>query len=207
MMVIHVEVEPRRFEWKRPTERIEPKGLSSMSVSPAAAERFLNAPILENLAEEHRLALLGVLQESRYEPGTVLVEQGKVNERIWYLLDGEVTIQRSYPGRGIELVVSLPPFTVFGETSFFRGSPPIVSAIAKTPVWVLTLDRAAHARLRRDSIAASEAFALASVRVLAEQFDLLDRRVSDYLAEHPDGPAKSNEWAKFRDRLFVEQGL
>lgn len=206
-MVIHVEVEPRRSEWKGRTERIEPRGLKSMSVSPAAAERFLNASILEDIAAEHRLALLEVLQERRAEAGTVLVEQGKVNDCIWYLLEGEVSIQRSYPGRGIELVVNLPASTVFGESSFFRGSPPIVSAIAKSPVWVLTLDRASHARLRRDSIAAAEAFALASVRVLAEQFDLLDRRVSDYLAEHPDGPAKSNEWARFRDRLFVEQGL
>ena len=205
-MLIEVEVEPRRSEWKGRTERIEPRGLKSMSVSPAAAERFLNAPILEDVAVEHRLALLEVLQERRAAAGTVWSNKAKST-----ITSGICSTARwrscSYPERGVELVVNLPALTVFGETSFFRGSPPIVSATAKTPVWILTLNRAAHARLRRESLAAAEAFALASVRILAEQFDLLDRRVSDYLAQHPDGPAKANEWAKFRDRLFIEQGL
>ena len=37
-----------------------------------------------------------------------------------------------------------------------------------------------------------------------ERFDMLDKRVSDYLAGHGDEPPRATEWSSFRARLFEE---
>jgi hypothetical protein len=73
-----------------------------------------------------------------------------------------------------------------------------------TDIWSLTLYHPAHEQLRLENPRAAEALALAAVRVLAERFDLLDKRVSDYLAGHGDDPPRASEWSSFRARIFEE---
>ena len=77
----------------------------------------------------------------------------------------------------------------------------------ESDVWLLNLDHAAHERLRRIDLRAAEQLAVAAVRVLADHFDLLDHRISAYLAEHPDDHPKATEWSDFRARLFEESNL
>jgi hypothetical protein len=104
----------------------------------------------------------------------------------------------------VETVTNLAAPTMFGLTSFFRPTPPSVSVRATTDAWLLNIDQAAHDLLRRVDLRAAEQLAVAAVRVLAEHFELLDRRISDYLAEHPDDHPKVTEWSDFRARLFEE---
>jgi len=176
-------------------------------VTPAAAERFLAAPLLAEVDAESRLAVLAVLAERREPAGAVLLAQGEANDHISFLIEGTAAVLRTYPEGRVETVATLAAPSVFGETSFFRDSPPIVTVRAVSAAWLLTLDHPAHERLRRESPRAAEALAVAGVRVLAERFDLLDRRVSDFLTRNPEGPAKANEWARFRARLFEEPNL
>lgn len=175
-------------------------------VSTAAAERFQAAPWLSDLEPSARRALLKVVREGRAEAGAVLLVEGQPNDRLTFLIEGTAEIVRKYPEHGEELVATLTAPAPFGETSFFRSRPPIVTVRARTPVWFLTLDREAYAALRRDDPRAAEPFALAIVRVLAERFDLLDRRVSEFLAEHAADPPRASEWAALRARLFEEPG-
>jgi hypothetical protein len=64
------------------------------------------------------------------------------------------------------------------------------------------MDHPGHDRLRLENLKAAEELALAAVRVLAERFDMLDKRISDYMAQHPDGHPRATEWSNFRARLF-----
>jgi len=176
-------------------------------VTPAAAERFLSAPLLAEVDKASRLAVLNVLAERRCPAGAILLEQGQPNDHISFLIEGSASITRVYPEGHAETVATLSAPSVFGETSFFRPVAPIVAVRSTTPVWLLTLDHPAHDRLRIEAPRAAEELALAAVRVLAERFDMLDKRVSDYLSQHPEGPAKANEWARFRARLFEESNL
>lgn len=173
-------------------------------VSTAAAERFQAAPWLSNLDSSARLALLKVLREGRAEAGAILLAEGQLNNQITFLIEGTAQIVRLYADRTEELVATLTAPTSFGETSFFRSRPSIVSVRAVTPVWFLELDREAYATLRRESQQAAEQFALVTVHVLAERFDLLDRRVSDLLAERAADVPRTSEWAAFRTRLFED---
>lgn len=178
-------------------------------VSTEAAERFLKAPFLTDLDSDSKQALLGVLKEKRFGPGKVLLKQDEPNDRIAFLIEGRVTIERTYPDGHVEVLLDLNAPTAFGETSYFQRKPQIVSVRTTTDVWLLILERQDHERLRRQDPRASEQLAMAAIRVLAEHFDLIDQRVSEILYPQPDekSKAKANEWARFRARLFGESKL
>ena len=173
-------------------------------VSTDAAERFLGASFLAGVDPDLRRALLAHLSEERATAGTVLLAQGQANDHLSFLIEGIIAIERVFPEGQKEIVTTLSAPAVFGTTSFFRPTAPSVSVIATTDVWSLTLYHPAHEQLRLENPRAAEALALAAVRVLAERFDLLDKRVSDYLAGHGDDPPRATEWSSFRARIFEE---
>jgi CRP/FNR family cyclic AMP-dependent transcriptional regulator len=172
----------------------------------AAAERFLAGPLLAEVDDAARLALFEALKEEYARAGTVLIAQGKPNDRLWFLIDGTAAIVRR-TGDEEQPIARLEAPGIFGATSFFRPTPTTVSIRATSDVALLTLDHAAHKRLRRDEPRAAEALALATVRVLAERFDLLDIRVTEFLASYADDHRRSTEWAGFRARLFEEPNI
>lgn len=176
-------------------------------VSPEASERFLASPFLVDLDSTARLAILNVLTEHREKAGTLLLEQGKPNDRIFFLLEGTVAIERAHKeGRG-EWVLNLAAPNAFGEVSFFQRKAQIVSVRCVTDIHYLTLDRHAHELLRRADPRSSEELAYAALRVLAEHFDLIDQRVAEILSRVPDPSRGQTEWARFRARMFGEAKL
>jgi CRP-like cAMP-binding protein len=169
-----------------------------------AAERFLSAPLWADVDRESRRAVLEAMEEDRAKAGTTLMAQGKPNDRLSFLVEGTAVIERTYPEGRKETLATLTAPAAFGTTSFFRPNPPMVSVRATSDVRLLTLSHPEHERLRRANPPAAEALALGILRVLSERFDMLDQRVSDFLAQHVDDPPKVNEWAGFRARLFEE---
>jgi CRP/FNR family cyclic AMP-dependent transcriptional regulator len=171
-----------------------------------AAQKFLAGPILSEIDDTARLALSKELHEENASEGTVLLSEGKPNDRLWFLISGTAAIIRR-DRDGDQAIARIEAPGIFGATSFFRPTPPTVSIQATSDVALLTLDHAAHNRLRIDSPRAAEALALATVRVLAERFDLLDHRLDEFMAAHSADQARSNEWATFRARLFEEPNI
>jgi CRP/FNR family transcriptional regulator, cyclic AMP receptor protein len=171
------------------------------------AERFLSAPLWADVDRESRRAVLEAMEEDRAEAGTTLMEQGKPNDRLSFLVEGTAVIERTYLEGRKETLATLTAPAAFGTTSFFRPNPPVVSVRATSDVRLLTLSHPEHERLRRTNPPAAEALALGILRVLSERFDMLDQRVSDFLAQHADDPPRVNEWAGFRARLFEEPNI
>jgi CRP/FNR family transcriptional regulator, cyclic AMP receptor protein len=169
-----------------------------------ASERFLSAPLWADLDRESRLAVFEAMEEDRAKAGTTLMKQGYPNDRLSFLIEGSAVIERTYPEGRKEVLTTLTAPAAFGTTSFFRSNPPLASVRATSDVRLLTLSHPQHDRIRRSNPRAAEALALGILRVLSERFDLLDQRVSDFLAQHTDDPPKVNEWAGFRARLFEE---
>lgn len=168
-----------------------------------AARKFLAGPILSEIDDDARLALSQSLHEENARAGTTLIAEGKPNDRLWFLIDGTADIVRRNAD-GEQNIARIEAPGIFGATTFFRPTPPTVSIRATSDVALLTLSHADHDRLRLDSPRAAEALALATVRVLAERFDLLDHRLDEFITSHaPDHP-RSSEWGTFRARLFEE---
>jgi CRP/FNR family cyclic AMP-dependent transcriptional regulator len=173
-----------------------------------AAKRFMTAPWLAEADRQAKLALLDALVEERARPNSVLLEQGQPNDHLTFLIDGTVDLERTFGNGRKEHVTTLTAPAVFGTTSFFQPKPPMVTARARTDVWMLTLYHPAHDHLRKENPRAAEVLALAVVRTLSERFDLIDKAFSDYIAQHPDVPGKTvSEWSRFRARLFEEQKM
>ena len=172
----------------------------------AAAQRFLAGPILSEIDDDARLALSRSLREHEATEGTILIAEGKPNDRLWFLIEGSATVVRRGQD-GDRPIARLDAPGIFGATTFFRPTPATVSIRAASAVALLTLDHASHNQLRLESPRAAEALALATVRVLAERFDLIDQRVHEYIAAYsPDHP-RSTEWSAFRARLFEEPNI
>ncbi len=177
-------------------------------VSPEAAARFLGAPFLADFDSATRQALVNVLVESRAPAGAVLVEQDRTVERVAFLIDGRIAVRRTgQPPGEDETILELKAPTAFGESSFFRQRPSLVTIAAATDVWLLTLDHPAHDLLRRSDPRAAEQLALAAIRVLAEHFDLLDQRYREFLSTHAEGEARVSEWSRLRARLLEQTSL
>lgn len=168
-------------------------------------ERFLSASWLAQMDAPNRRALFSILREGRAPADSCLLAEGDLNSRITFLIEGSVVLLRSYPGRDDEKIATLVAPAPFGQTSFFRGKPSLITVRALTPVRFLTLDHGSYEGFRTSNPRAAEQFALATVRILAERFDLIDRRVSEFLRELHENDHKASEWSDFRARLFSEQ--
>lgn len=176
-------------------------------VSPDAREKFQAARWLVDLDPTARIALLNVLEEHRVTPGTEILVQGRPNDRIIFQLEGTTVATRHYDGHSDDLTSRLESPSVYGEISFFRPTPGLATVRAQTPVWLLTLDHHGHEAFRRADPRSAEQFTLALLRVLAERFEMIDRRVTDFLAEHGNHHPRASEWNDFRSRLFEEANI
>ncbi len=176
-------------------------------VSTDAAERFMATNWLAEMDADSRRAVLGVLVEQRAESGATLLPQGQPNDHITFLIEGSAVVTRTGSRGNTETLATLQAPSLFGLTSFFRPKPPDFTVRASAPVWFLTLDHPAHASLRADDPRASEQLALTACRILADRLEMLDRRITEELAEHPEGHPKVTEWASFRSRFFEESNL
>ncbi len=179
----------------------------SMSLS-VAAQRFLAGPLLAELDDDARLALSHALREQQVAAGTVLISEGKPNDRLWFLIEGSAAVLR----RDVtdpKPIARLEAPGIFGATTFFRPANATASIKTTTPVSLLTLDHESYEQLRTSSPRAAEALALATVRVLSDRFDVLDARLNEFIASHRanGNPKVAHEWADFRARLFEEPNI
>jgi CRP/FNR family transcriptional regulator, cyclic AMP receptor protein len=191
------------------TCRTSGKGRESSRMATMAMEkgRFLGSPLLAGVDESSRRAVFRRLVEGRAPSGTALLSQGKPNDRLWFVFDGSVTLERKQADGHIDILATLDGPAIYGTTTFFRSTAPSATLRAASDLTLWTLDREGHEALRREDPRAAEALALAVVKVLSERFDLLDSRISQLMAEHGDDHPRSTELAAFRARLFEEPAL
>lgn len=174
-------------------------------ISAECARRFTTMTWPPELSGEARGSLTGFLEEARSEAGTELYRAGQPNDRVYFLLEGQVEFWRNYHAHGEECVVRLDPGAMFGVTSFFGPNPPLVTARAVTPVWYVSLSAAAYDRLRETNLAGAEQFSRAAIHILSDRFDLLDRRLSEFFSHSERG--RFNEWNEFRARIFKDASI
>jgi CRP-like cAMP-binding protein len=175
-------------------------------ISPAIAQRFLDANWLPEMDADARRTVLDVLEEHQAPAGTVLIDESHPNDRVFFLVEGRVKITRPHPGAQPDVIVDIDAPSLFGLTTFFRNAAPDFSARTGSAVTYLTLSRNAHRRLREEHPVAAEQLALAAIHVLSDRIALLDRRITAVMDEHPD-TRRSTEWSRFRARLFDESLL
>lgn len=171
------------------------------------ASQFLDSPVLSGVDEASRRAIFRKMIPDRCPAGTVLLSQGKPNDRLWLVVEGSVAIERRRADGHSDLIASLAGPAIFGTTTFFQASAPRASIRATSDLRFWTLDREGHEALRRENPRAAEALAFAIVRVISDRFDLLDVRLADLMSEQREDQRRITELSTFRARLFEEPAL
>lgn len=110
------------------------------------------SPVFHDLPREtlRRLALQAELL--RLPPRTPIVRQGLPNGRLYLIVEGEAVVLQRLDGAegepgGRRVVARLRPTELFGEVELLRGTLPVASVVAVTPIVLLALPHAAVAGL------------------------------------------------------------
>ena len=114
------------------------------------------APVFHDLPRETLRALALQAELLRLPPRTPVVRQGLPSGRLYVIVSGEAAVvQRPAGAAGAEntsangrrVVARLGPAELFGEVELLRGTLPVASVVAVTPVELLALPHAAVAGL------------------------------------------------------------
>jgi CRP-like cAMP-binding protein/cation transporter-like permease len=98
-------------------------------------------PAFASLADDDLGALASRLDEARFEPGSTIVKEGAVDSSALFIIEeGEVEISRGYD-KGHVALATMGEGQYFGELALIDGSARSATAIAKTTLRVLVLER------------------------------------------------------------------
>jgi len=96
--------------------------------------------LLAGMAVDELGVLLGLMEEVTFEPGDTIIEEGEMLDDIFFLREGEVTIEKWDDGRTQRLVIGeLGTGQSFGEMAVLDGSPRSSTIVAKGDVRALVL--------------------------------------------------------------------
>ena len=115
-----------------------------MSAPPASLPRPVNSiqdlmarlMLRDQLLPEESAELEGILRQAEYAPGTLILQEGARNERLYYLVEGKVAIVKG----GEKIATLSTPGDLLGEMSLITGKPCSASSVAETQVIVLALE-------------------------------------------------------------------
>ena len=100
--------------------------------------------ILDELDPMERVRLLEHGREETFEPGQVVIEEGQLNQAIYLVLDGEISVQRH--AQLPQALVSYVEITrlgvgeIFGEMSLLTRSPATARIVAASPCRLVSLN-------------------------------------------------------------------
>ncbi|MEJ2367304.1 MAG: cyclic nucleotide-binding domain-containing protein [Acidobacteriota bacterium] len=96
--------------------------------------------LLKGLEADELAAVTGALQREQFPAGTVILDQGYGNLKLFILVEGKVQILRK-AGKLEALIGVLEPFQTFGEMSVVDGRPVSATVRAESDVTALALSR------------------------------------------------------------------
>ena len=137
---------------------------------------LLSQPEFARLAEADLRVLDSVLWVRSFKPGQALVQQGRRDRDAWFIVEGEVVVERKPPkGEAVELA-RLGPGTWLGLVGLVEETPRTASVTATNSVRAANLSAAAFATLGR-----SPALKLALQRCIAKQLGADFQRATERL--------------------------
>ena len=134
------------------------------------------AKALPTLTHEQLLAATHKITPRQYEPGAMILNEGKDNDKFYIVAKGIVEVVLPRPNQSDVVILQLGPGKYFGEIAFFHGekSRASVRASENNPVEVLALDYETLNGLLKESEPTREALHQAADR--HEQENIEKRR-------------------------------
>lgn len=125
-----------------------PEGSSDNEVEemPRSVESVMvlsQLPLFADLSTRELAELAEVITWVAARPGEVLCAEGEVGEAMYFVLSGEVRVERGGNGAGTTVVATLGPGEPFGEMALFDDEVRSATVIAETASRLGRIDRAA----------------------------------------------------------------
>ncbi len=177
-------------------------------MSTATVDVLRGIPILKNLNEDECRDLAEIAHVMTFNPGEVVLREGKQSQNLWVVLEGECEVFRKDdedPSREI-ILARLGRHENFGEMSFFHPAPHSASVRAKSEVKLFRLGRSGFDRLIEAGNTAAYKLAYNSVESLAGRLRRMDDWVARLVKQAEDG-GRLHEWSHFRNKLFTKWSL
>jgi ABC-type lipoprotein export system ATPase subunit len=124
------------------------------------------AKALPTMTHEQLLSATHKVSPRKYEPGAIILTEGKDNDKFYIVSKGIVEVVLPRPNQSDVVILQLGPGKYFGEIAFFHGekSRASVRAAESNPVEVLTMDYAALNAMLSESEPTREALHQAADR-------------------------------------------
>lgn len=152
-----------------------PPGLCHIAMRALSPDRHDRQPTVQTLKEEVRAFLRGGgwFHTLRFEPGTVIVQEGDCPESAYIINDGYCEVYKQGRNGSRQLLRRLGPGDVFGETGILTNKPRTASvrAVSYVTATVITSEALGYE-------IAEKGWLSALVRALAERFRDLDQELS-----------------------------
>src|SRR5690349_16974415 len=89
---------------------------------------------LESLGDQQRQRLASIAAAADYEPGAMILHEGRPTPFLGVLLEGRVALRLQVPARGPYIVVTLEPGDIFGWSALVPPHRATSDAVALTRV-------------------------------------------------------------------------
>lgn len=124
-----------------------------MPVSATATREFFRAiPIFGGLEDPKLDSVIGLLEETSFPAGAMVVRQGETSRTMYVVAEGEMVVRRAGPSGVMRKVVRLHRGEFFGETTLIEIHPSDATVVADHAARLYTLsNRALYALYQRDA--------------------------------------------------------
>lgn len=127
-----------------------------LAVASADREAWAQLPVLRQLTPPIRNQLISLARVVEFKPGKSICRQGSNDRSLFIVLEGKLSVAKSFDGRRRKVVAILAEGSVFGETAFFFGMPRTADVVAMEDCKLLEIPYAAS--MQNLDISSSEEF-------------------------------------------------
>jgi CRP-like cAMP-binding protein len=141
-------------------------------------DHFLHhVPVLAGLNDAAIACLAGLGREETFPPDTVIIGEGELGNRVYFLRAGHATVVKGYGGPWPVELARFGPGECFGEMSMVESAARSATVVAEDQVTVFTLKGADLHRLYKELPAQYGILMLNVARQLARRVRALDEQL------------------------------
>lgn len=175
--------------------------------------RLAETPLAEGLSRDEirRIAEAGEIRN--VPPGTLILEEGRTDDALIVVLEGEVDVLKANEHGELQCLVSLAETSVLGEIGLVLGEPANASVRTKRASELFVLDRTTFRSLVDAGDRSGTVLALSVARILAGRLQRMNQeavelceRYEEALAQagEPEGSREVQDLTRFKHKLLTE---
>ncbi|MCA9058821.1 MAG: cyclic nucleotide-binding domain-containing protein [Planctomycetaceae bacterium] len=176
---------------------------SADSVTP---ENLIHCHVFHGIQLSDARMIAAAVTKTHFEPGTVILEEGRSAQALWLICSGECSVIRKGPGDREQILATIGARDVFGEMSFISVRPHSATIRAVSPVTALVYTREDFLILAESHPTAAFHICSNLAAVLTDRLLRMDQWICE-LMNRPESLKHRDEWQSFRATVYNNWNL